>query len=159
MDKKFILRDVCESDLSIFFEQQLQPEGRHMAAFGNYYTEEKPFREQWKKMLNDEYIVAKTIVVGEKIVGHVLSYVEKSDKHMASYWIGREYWGEGFASTALATFVAESNKTRPIYARVAKDNIGSRRVLEKCGFEVVEESIGFASMRNKKLPELLFKLQ
>jgi RimJ/RimL family protein N-acetyltransferase len=30
-------------------------------------------------------------------------------------------------------------KTRPLYAHVVKHNIGSRRVLEKCGFKVIRE--------------------
>ncbi len=49
------------------------------------------------------------------------------------YWIGREYWGKGIASAALADFL-DVVEDRPLHARVAKHNAGSIRVLEKCGF-------------------------
>ena len=74
-----------------------------------------------------------------------------------TYWLGRDYWGKGIATQALALFLGEVD-TRPIHARVAKDNIGSKRVLEKCGFEVVGESRWFANARNKEIDELILKL-
>jgi RimJ/RimL family protein N-acetyltransferase len=49
------------------------------------------------------------------------------------YWIGKAYWGKGIATAALAEFLAVE-PTRPLYAHVARHNLGSVRVLEKCGF-------------------------
>ena len=48
--------------------------------------------------------------------------------------------------------------TRPIYARAAKDNIGSLRVLEKCGFMIIGEDTGFANARGKEVEEFLLQL-
>jgi RimJ/RimL family protein N-acetyltransferase len=59
------------------------------------------------------------------------------------------------ATWALREFLTHHNKTRPIYARVAKDNLGSRRVLEKCGFTIIGESIGFANARGQEIAEFL----
>jgi RimJ/RimL family protein N-acetyltransferase len=59
----------------------------------------------------------------------------------------------------LQAFLAHTNKRRPIYARVAKDNLGSRRVLEKCGFTVINESTGFANARGQEIEELLLELR
>ena len=42
-------------------------------------------------------------------------------------------WGKGHATKALAEHIDELGE-RPIYAYVAKTNVGSIRVLEKCGF-------------------------
>src|SRR5918999_1935703 len=42
--------------------------------------------------------------------------------------------GQGIATAALAAFLEELD-TRPLYAHVATHNVGSIRVLEKCGFE------------------------
>jgi len=50
-----------------------------------------------------------------------------------SYWIGREFWGRGVATAALAALVAEI-KERPLHAFVPEHNVGSIRVLEKCEF-------------------------
>jgi RimJ/RimL family protein N-acetyltransferase len=55
-----------------------------------------------------------------------------------SYWIGREFWGRGVATAALAALVAEV-KERPLHALVAEHNVGSIRVLEKCGFVLSPE--------------------
>jgi RimJ/RimL family protein N-acetyltransferase len=59
----------------------------------------------------------------------------------------------------LKELLARHNKIRPIYARVAKDNLGSRRVLEKCGFTVIGESKGFANARGQEIEELLLELR
>ncbi len=67
--------------------------------------------------------------------------------------------GKGIATRALSDFLAHVNRTRPMYARVAKDNLGSRRVLEKCGFKIVGESKGFAKARGEEIEELVLELQ
>ena len=54
------------------------------------------------------------------------------------YWLERDYWGRGVATRALVAFLAHET-VRPLYAYVAKHNIGSLRVLEKCGFTIYRE--------------------
>jgi RimJ/RimL family protein N-acetyltransferase len=49
-------------------------------------------------------------------------------------------------------------KTRPLFARVAKDNAGSIRVLHKCGFVVIDEDRGFANARDEHIAELVLRL-
>jgi RimJ/RimL family protein N-acetyltransferase len=50
-------------------------------------------------------------------------------------------------------------ETRPLYARVAKDNIASIRVLEKCGFTIYGEDKGFSNARGVEVEELILKLE
>jgi RimJ/RimL family protein N-acetyltransferase len=76
----------------------------------------------------------KTILYNGQVAGNMLSFVMEG-KREVGYWIGREYWGRGLATEALKMFL-EVEKTRPLYGVVAKHNIGSRRVLEKSGFEI-----------------------
>jgi RimJ/RimL family protein N-acetyltransferase len=40
----------------------------------------------------------------------------------------------GLATRALADFVAKAERSRPLYAATALDNVASQRVLEKCCF-------------------------
>jgi RimJ/RimL family protein N-acetyltransferase len=87
----------------------------------------------------------------------VLSY-EEDGKPEVSYWIGKEYWGRGIATWALADFLVHINRKRPIYARAAKDNLASLRVLEKCGFKIIGEDKGFANARNGEVEEYLLEL-
>ena len=75
-----------------------------------------------------------------------------------TYWLGKAYWGNGIATRALSLFL-DHVTVRPIYGRTAKDNIGSRRVMEKCGFTVCGEGKGFAYARGKEVEELILKLE
>jgi RimJ/RimL family protein N-acetyltransferase len=154
-----LLRDVVEEDLAIFFEQQLDAEANFMAAFtAKDPTDQKAFMAHWHRILADTAVIIRTIEYAGQVVGHVLSY-EDAGKPEVSYWIGKAYWGQGYATQALAAFLAQVNQTRPIYARVAQDNLPSRRVLEKCGFVIIEESSGFANARGGEIAELLLKLR
>ena len=66
------------------------------------------------------------------VTGNIGSWIAE-DRQLIGYWVGREFWGRGVATAALAVFVAEV-KERPLHAFVAKHNVGSIRVLEKCQF-------------------------
>ena len=59
---------------------------------------------------------------------------------------------------ALAEFLKEQT-TRPIYARAAKDNIGSLRVLHKCGFAIIGEDKGYANARREVIDEYVLELR
>jgi RimJ/RimL family protein N-acetyltransferase len=48
--------------------------------------------------------------------------------------------------------------TRPIFARVASDNPGSLRVLQKCGFTVVGTDRGYANGRNATIEESILRV-
>lgn len=158
MTGDLILRDVVEDDLPIFFEQQLDPYANHMAAFTpKDPANRKAFTTRWNRILADETIITKTILLDGQVVGYVLSY-EESGKPEVSYWIGKPFWGKGIATWALAAFLAHANTTRPIYARVAKDNPASLRVLEKCGFRITGEAKGFANARGEEIEELFLEL-
>ena len=46
----------------------------------------------------------------------------------------RAFWGRGVATEALSAFLG-LEPVRPLYAGVAKHNVASIRVLQKCGFK------------------------
>lgn len=151
------LREVVPDDLPVFFEQQLDPGANDMAAFtAKDPSDREAFDAHWGRILADPTILVRTILLDGQVAGSVLSY-EDEGRPEVSYWLGREFWGKGIATWALRAFLAHHNLERPIYARVAKDNLGSRRVLEKCGFEVIEESRGFANARGMEIDEYLCK--
>jgi RimJ/RimL family protein N-acetyltransferase len=159
MSIDLLLRDVVEADLPIFFEHQLNPDANYMAAFtAKDPTNREAFADHWDRILADATILIKTIVFDGQVAGYVLSY-EESGKPEVSYWIGKAYWGQGIATQALRDFLAQANQTRPIYARVAKDNVGSLRVLEKCGFTIVGQTRGFANARGEEIEELVLELR
>ena len=117
----------------------------------------KPLWHIGTEILADETTINQTILFNGQVAGSVSSY-EEEGKPEVTYWLGKEYWGKGIATWALTEFLTHHNKTRPIYARVAKDNLGSRRVLEKCGFAIIGESKGFANARGQEIEEFLLEL-
>jgi RimJ/RimL family protein N-acetyltransferase len=156
--KSIVLRDVMMSDLPIFFDQQLDPEANRMAAFTRKDPADRDaFMAHWAKILRDETITIQTILFDGQVAGSVLSYVDEDGQLEVSYWIGRPYWGKGVATRGLLAFL-DHIKVRPLYARVAQDNIGSLRVLEKCRFTRIGEGRGFSQARGQEVQEFLLRL-
>lgn len=152
------LRDVEDTDLDIFFTQQLDPDANWMAAF----TAKDPgdhaaFLAHWARIRADPVNIIKTVLVGDQVAGHVSSYEEEPGRPEVTYWLGREFWGQGIATAALTLFLANLLTTRPVYARVAQDNPGSLRVLTKCGFTIVGEGSGYANARQAETMEYLLR--
>ena len=135
MPDKIILRDVIESDLPILYEQQLDPEATAMAAFPS--RDHDAFMAHWKKIMAYEKSIIKTILRDGQVAGYILSWEMEGEREVG-YWVGKEFWGKGIMTQALAEYI-NIVKTRPLMAHVARHNIGSRRVLEKCGFTVIGE--------------------
>lgn len=130
------LRDVTEADLPVFFEFHRDPVANEMAAFPA--RDQEAFMEHWRaNILGNDAGRKRTILLDGEVVGNMLSW-EQSGDTLVGYWIGREYWGRGVASRALALFLREVGE-RPLHAHVATHNAGSIRVLEKSGFRIVRE--------------------
>jgi RimJ/RimL family protein N-acetyltransferase len=143
------LRDVREEDLPIFFEHQKDPEANRMASFDA--RDEASFMAHWAKILRDGNVV-RTIEVEGRVVGNIGSWEHDGERDVG-YWIGREEWGKGVATAALSAFLDELH-TRPLHAHVATHNVGSIRVLEKCGFV----RTGLPTPAGDGVEELLLKL-
>ena len=157
MTTDILLRDVREDDLPIFFQQQLDPDANRMAAFtAKDPADRAAFTAHWAKILGDAGITIKTILFDGRVAGHVLSHGWFGEPEI-SFWLGREYWGKGLATRALSAFLG-CVKTRPLYARAAKDNLASLRVLEKCGFTVAGHDKGFANARGEEIAEVILVL-
>ncbi len=135
MSNEISLREVQESDLPIFFEQQLDAEATRMAAFPARSRED--FMAHWTKIMTDGTTLLKTIVFQGKAAGNIVAW-NQAGAMKVGYWLGKEYWGKGIASAALSQFL-EHVKTRPLFAHVAKHNTASIRVLQKCGFTITGE--------------------
>jgi RimJ/RimL family protein N-acetyltransferase len=152
------MRPVETSDLEIFYLQQLEPEAIQMAAFVCEDPKDKlAFDAHWDKILNASRITTRTIVAEGRVVGHISCFPQ--GKHMeVTYWLGKEFWGRGLATRALnwlLHFVTE----RPIFARASTDNIGSLRVLRKCGFIIVDKNKDFANGRGEDTEEFILRLE
>jgi RimJ/RimL family protein N-acetyltransferase len=152
------LREVVTADLEVFFVNQLDPEANWLAAFVPRDPRDRAaFDAHWAKILAAPRIVNRTIVADGRVAGNVACYPQ-GDEWEVTYWLGREFWGRGVATRALAQLLAELPR-RPIVARAAVDNIGSLKVLQKCGFMVVGRDRGFAAARGGEIEEYLLRLE
>jgi RimJ/RimL family protein N-acetyltransferase len=149
------LRDVTEGDIPIFFAHQWDREATRMAAFPAMNRD--VFGDHWAKILGDEHVTAETILFEGQVAGNVVSYRQEG-KTFVGYWLGKAFWGKGIATRALAEFLG-SVEVRPLHAYVAKHNVGSIRVLEKCGFVAIGEGRWFPDETEEEVEEHLFELR
>jgi RimJ/RimL family protein N-acetyltransferase len=108
------------------------------------------------QLLADPRVRVNAIAVDGITVGYVGSFFSDSEREV-TYWVDRRYWGKGVATAALEAFLRDEI-TRPVVARVARDNARSVRVLEKCGFVLVAHTTGYAPQRSADIEELVFRL-
>ncbi len=131
------IRPVAAGDAELVFVLESDEVGADMLAFlPRAPGDRAAFDEAWERYTTRPDIVFRVVEVDGAFAGYVLSFVIEEagePEREVGYWIDRVYWGRGVASAALALLLDEVAE-RPLWGRVAGDNVGSRRVLEKAGF-------------------------
>ncbi|HEY6072079.1 MAG TPA: GNAT family N-acetyltransferase [Anaerolineales bacterium] len=155
MPEAILLRKVTSADLPIFYEHQRDPVAVQMAAFPS--REREAFMAHWQKLQVDQSVILRTILFEGQVAGTVMSFMQ-AGKRQVGYWIAREHWGKGIATTALKEFLGQV-KTRPLYAHVAQHNAASLRVLEKCGFQIIGEEAGPPGGSGEAVMDYVLKLE
>ncbi len=151
------LTETIKLDLDTLFEIQLDKEAIYLAAFTSKDPSDKTaYLEKFTKLLIDPTINMRTIKIYDAIVGSVAKYIMENHAEI-TYWIDKKYWGQGIATNALQDFL-KMEQIRPIFARVAFDNYGSQKVLERCGFVKIGKDKGFANARQAEIEEYIYKL-
>jgi RimJ/RimL family protein N-acetyltransferase len=147
------LRPVGDADLETFYLHQLDPEAVAMAMFPS--RDREAFFRHWRtSTLVRPDARPRTVTYGDSVAGNIGSW-ESDEGVLVGYWIGRDYWGKGIATAALRLFLTDHELRRPLLARVAATNAGSIRVLEKCGFKLVERTREFDPRFGIDVEELL----
>ena len=121
-------------------------------------------------MTHAEFVLRLERLLAENIAGRALQFVivpkgvdhdpigmlgasiQPGGRIELGYQLNPEHWGSGVASAAVAAFLKEL-EIRPLFARVARHNLASIRVLEKCGFTPVRRETGADGIE-----ELVFEL-
>ena len=155
--KTITLTETTTDDLHLLFEFQLDEEANYLAAFtAKDISDKVAYLEKYTKHLADPTITMRTIKANDEIVGSVAKYMMEGDAEI-TYGIDKKYWRQGIATTALTDFL-KIELARPIFGRVAFDNYGSQKVLEKCGFIRIGSDRGFANARQAEIEEFIYKL-
>ena len=144
------LRPVEDADLPIFLAHQDDPVAAAMAAFPTRAPD--AFYEHWATIRADPTNITRTILADDEVVGDIVSWLDDGRREVG-YWIGRDHWGKGFATAALRLLLEEI-KDRPVTAHIVPGNVGSQRVVEKCGFVRVGEEVA-----DDGVHELIFRLE
>jgi len=151
------LRPLEVSDLDTVFDQMRDPESVRMAAF----TAEDPddrraFDAHMARIMAAPETTNRAIICDSALVGTIASWTSEGTTEI-TYWIDREFWGHGVATQALRLLLEEI-PTRPLRARVASDNAGSLRVLQKAGFRLIGTEVSFAQGRGGETEETILEL-
>ena len=155
--RRVSLRAAREDDLPTLFEIQLDARAQHLAAFTDATAGDRDaYLAKFRRILADTAIVSRVVEVDGVVVGSAAVFPIEGDTEV-TYWIQRDWWGRGVASAALAALLAEV-PARPLQARVAEDNLGSLRVLERNGFVRVGSEDSFAPARDATITELILEL-
>lgn len=152
------LREVEPADAEVFYEHQRDPDAVHMAAFTVADPDDREaYLARFARILAADDVVKRTVLCDGRVAGHLMVSGPPEEREV-TYWIAREYWGLGVATTALSALL-EQYRERPLYARVAKGNTGSLRVLLRCGFVHYGEGSGYAHGRGTTVEEDLLVLR
>ena len=157
MSPNIVLRNVHDDDLPTFFTYQQEEVALQMAAFTPPNpSDHEAFLGHWQKIRSHDGVTIQTILYNGEVAGHIFCHNWFGDPEVG-YWIGQTMWGKGIATAALTQFLRQIS-TRPLFARVAQDNIGSLRVLQKCGFSITGEESAYAEARKAEILEYILTL-
>jgi RimJ/RimL family protein N-acetyltransferase len=136
---KVTLRQLLESDLPTFFEHQNDKGAEEMVGLPSRGHD--VFFDHWQKVMANDTIILRTILYGDQIAGYLCSFIKVEDEREVGYQLGREFWGKGIATQALQLFLPLI-PYRPLYGVTPTINIGSQKVLTRCGFVLQSEIDG-----------------
>jgi len=85
---------------------------------------------------------------------NLIGGVGLKEDYRLGYWLGKNYWGNGYATEAsreLIEYAYKIIKIKKITARYMTENTSSAKVLEKLGFKEVGKDFLFFIASNEKV--------
>lgn len=151
------LRPLRDGDFDAVFALESDVMGADMIALLPRVPGDRAgFELHWQRIRGDASVVARVIEADGVFAGYAISFPLNGERQIG-YWVERELWGRGIAGEALRLLLAELPE-RPLWARVARSNVASRRVLEREGFGMVATERVLAPRRGVVVDELVLRL-
>jgi RimJ/RimL family protein N-acetyltransferase len=100
------------------------------------------------------------IFLNDDLIGGVGLTPAEDDFYELGYWLGVDYWGQGYATESVMEFLNYAKTNSPcekLKANVFKENIASTKVLEKNGFKRVEDREVFSISRQENVPSVNYE--
>lgn len=97
-----------------------------------------------ERVRGKQYVFAIARAVDEQLVGAIALRPVATEHENVGYWIGREYWGNGYATAATRAVIALAFSCLDCLQVTASHlvrNPASGRVMEKCGLVLVRREL------------------
>ncbi|MFL3012023.1 MAG: GNAT family N-acetyltransferase [Acidimicrobiales bacterium] len=115
--------------------------------------------DEWLKIVDNEEFNLNIFLNNDLIGGVGLTPIE-DDFCELGYWLGVEYWGQGYATESVRGLLNYAKSNMPcekFKANVYKENVASVKVLEKNGFKRLEDREVFSISRQENLPSVNYE--
>ena len=109
--------------------------------------------DEWLKIVDNEEFNL-NIFLNDDLIGGVGLTPAEDDFYELGYWLGIEYWGQGYATESvmeLLNYAKSNTSCEKFKANVFKENVASAKVLEKNGFKRVEDREVFSISRQENV--------
>lgn len=140
MSNEIILRKLKNTDTDILYPLTSDSEcGKYMKS--GAHTSLAQTQNMVDEYCKDENLGFIVETSENEIVGYISLAKKEGDSHSLSVMTFPKFWKMGYTTIATKLIIEEakkSNKVASIISYVVDQNIGSCRIMEKCGFELKE---------------------
>ena len=146
---RLVLRDWKDTDAPALFALASDPEVGPRAGWPAHASEAESL-DTIRSVLRgpESYAVVLRVADGKTPAGTLVGaialktgrFITAPTEYEIGYWIGRPYWGRGYAPEAMAALIEHAHRelgATAIWAGYYVGNAQSRRVMEKCGLTYV----------------------
>ena len=109
--------------------------------------------DEWLEIVDNEEFNL-NIFLNNDLIGGVGLTPTEDDFYELGYWLGVEYWGQGYATESVRGLLNYAKSNMPcekFKANVYKENVASAKVLEKNGFKRVGDEEVFSISRQENV--------
>lgn len=158
--RRLVLREVTALDVPRMAQLAGDWDIARMTARIPYpYSED--LAQEWLATLGTEEMVRAVTLEGE-LIGAV-GFVRGDDQSAEiGYWIGKPWWGQGFATEAASALVRHCFATERMKRLTCchfDDNPASQRIIEKLGFRPNGTCSAWCEARQQEVPTLSYAMR
>jgi ribosomal-protein-alanine N-acetyltransferase len=104
--------------------------------------------QEWRRWPVGPYLIE--LLSDGGLIGSTGLTFESHNRALTGYILAKDSWGRGYATEALRAMVSLSEElnVRYLYGLCHHENIASKRVMEKCGFQLEQEPYEFTEFPN-----------
>lgn len=158
------LRNFCREDIHDMYEFCSQPEIEMVGWSAHENMDQtRKVLEQW---ISDQNIYAIVHKSENKVIGYIAIHEDseegRSDTKELGFALNRRYHRQGIMSEVvrcvLDDLFSEEKDIFYVWACCIQDNIPSKNLIEKTGFELVQEGVFFAASFHGEVPSYEYRM-